>query len=164
MVCICWLLAALIAAAGAGRNRAFAAGFLIASAFYLLAWQAASKNWLGLNEDDLLTVRVVDRFYDLVKRPVSTPATPAGGVSPATPAGSTGGTTPVEGDTATQSFGTDSSGDYYVYSSYFGAVPKPTFAPYIGTFQKIAHWQIAFYVGLAGGLFARGLWSKRSAD
>ena len=160
MACICWLLAALIAAAGAGRNRAFAAGFLIGSAFYLLAWQAASSNWLDLNEDDLLTVRVVDRFYDLVKRPISTPVTSTGGVSPATPAGNVGGMRPAEDGAVTLNFKTDASGGFYYYSGF----PRPTFVPDFATFRKIAHWLVAFYIGLAGGLFARWLWSKRSAD
>jgi low affinity Fe/Cu permease len=131
-ISVCLLAAAVIAAVGAGRSQAFAVGFVIGTLFYLLSWQAQRNQWLMLDHTDLATNRILDRFYNLVRRGAPAP-TPA-----------------MSGDTITYGVG------------FFSGKPLgPAFIPDLDQFRKIAHWLIACHIGLASGLFARGLRSAR---
>jgi hypothetical protein len=133
-VSVCLLAAAVISAVGAGRSRAFAVGFLIGTLFYLLLWEAERNQWLMLDHTDVVTNRLLDRFYNLIRRGAPLPA-PSG----------------MSDETVTFGVG------------FFSGKPLgPTLIPDLDQFQKIAHWLIAGYLGLASGLFARRLRSARS--
>ena len=154
------LAAALVAAAGAGRSQAFAKGFLVGTLFYLVLWIAAVNNWFGvpitdlLSEQDLVTERIVNRLYDLVKR--ETP--------PAPPSPSPGGSMGGAGMMSAMPGGAPAGGMGMGMAMGGGmmGLPGPTFTPDSYHFHKIAHWLIAFYFGLASGLFACRLRSARS--
>jgi hypothetical protein len=144
----------VVAAAGAGRGRAFATGFVIGTLFYLLLWQVEASQWFSLQEGDLLTDRLVDRFYDLVKRQEpATPTTPYAGMAPA--AGMPGGAAAPSGMDAMGPAGAMGGGMMMGGGGAFGI--GPSYAPSLYNFRKIAHWLIAFYIGLGCGLVARTL-------
>lgn len=131
------LAAALIAAVGAGSSRAFAVGFLLGACSYLLLWQATMNGWFMLSHTDLVTNRVVDRIYFLIRKE-SPPANPGFG-------GVTGGVM-MPGAVG-----------------FFSGKPLgPAFVPDAIEFRKIAHWLIACCLGAASGRIARRLQAPRS--
>lgn len=150
----CLLAAAVIAAAGAGRDQAFATGFIIGTLFYLLSWQVEASHLFSLQEGDLLTDRLVDRFYNVVKRQEpAAPMTPSAGMVPA--GGMPGGTAAASGMRAMGPAGGMSGGMMMSSGGAFGV--GPSYTPSLYHFRKIAHWLIAFYVGAASGVVARAL-------
>lgn len=153
VISTCLLAAAVIAAAGAGRGQAFAIGFVIGALFYLLLWHVEASHWLSLQEGDLLTDRLVDRFYDLIKRQEPTaPMTPIAGMAPA--AGMPGGATASSGMGA---MGPAGGLGGMMMSAGGASGAWPSYTPSLYHFRKIAHWLIAFYVGVASGVVARAL-------
>ena len=137
MICVYLLVACLVAAAGAGGGRTFAAGFVIGAMLYLSLWQAESMRWFHLQDGDLFTDRIVDRCYDLVKRQDAASTGPASGGMP---------------------------GGGGMMTNAMGIMPRVTFTPDAYHFSKIARWLIAFYTGLASGWFARRLRSARTTS
>jgi hypothetical protein len=153
------LAAALVAAVGTGRSQALAKGFLVGTLFYFVLWIAAINNWFGmgnayyLTTRDLLTERIVNRLYDLVKRETpSAPPTPS--MAPSGPMGGAGMTSGMPGGASAGGMGMG-----MMMGGGFGPA-GPTFTPDSYHFHKIAHWLIAFYLGLASGLFATRLQSS----
>jgi hypothetical protein len=135
VILICLLVAALVAAVGTGPGRACAIAFMIATPFYLFWWQLSMYPGTILTPYDLVTDRIVDRLYDLIKRESLMPAQNSGfmfGVGGGNKGGGAG----------------------------FGMVRMMT--PDRNEFQRIVHWQIAFYIGLMSGLFAARLRRVRS--
>jgi hypothetical protein len=154
------LAAALVVAAGSGRSQAFAKGFLIGALFYIMLRMAAVNDWFGpgnadyLTTSDIVTERVVDQVYDLVKRETP-PALPTPTMAPGGPMGGAGMTSGMPGGTPAGGMGMAMSGGMM-------GLAGPTFTPDSYHFHKIAHWLIAFYIGLASGLFTTRLRSARS--
>lgn len=148
------LAAALVVAARAGRTQAFAKGFLVGTLFYCLLWIAAMHNWFVgpygyyLTPRDLLTERIVGWLYDRVKR--ETP--PAPPTPTMAPGGSMGGAGMMSGMPGGAPAGGMGMG--MAMSGGMMGLAGPTFTPDSYHFHKIAHWLIAFYIGLASGLFA----------
>lgn len=134
------LAAALVAAAGAAGRRAFAVGFLIGALGYLLLWQASLHHWLLLDESDLLTQRIVEKFYELIKH--EAPAARATGSS-------------AQSAMSGGMMGPMGMGGMAGMGGGISFTVGPTFLPDQNQFQKIAHWLFAVFIGLGCGSFAR---------